>query len=186
MDPRTIENADELRVMGLIAFVSLLVGTAIGIFDARLWLYDSDSTYVNVLTYAMGAFTLQGMSYFIYKMLMQDSMDHRASFAKAQKDRSRRMLTMQSEFQQKQMEAEMHLQQIQLHKQLEMMQGNPEAYFNSPLYGGEPMTILPPTHDAEVKQPVSLGAIEVVEKAVTEEKTSVRNADGTFKTKKQS
>ena len=184
MDSRVNENADELKVMGLIAFVSLLVGASIGIFHAKLWLYDTESTYVNVLTYAMGAFTLQGMSYFIYKMLMQDSMDHRASFAKAQKDRTRRMMSMQNDFQSKQMEAEMQLQQMQLHKQLEMMQMNPEAYFNTPLYGlNESAPSLPPTHNAEIKQPVSLGATEIAEEAAAKKDT--RNADGTFKGKKK-
>ena len=31
-------NADEIRVLGLITFVSILVGAAIGVFDAGLWL----------------------------------------------------------------------------------------------------------------------------------------------------
>ena len=123
------------------------------------------------------------MSYFIYKMLMQDSMDHRASFAKAQKERTRRMLSMQNDFQSKQMEAEIQLQQMQLHRQLEMMQMNPEAYFNTPLYGlNESVPSLPPSHDAEIKKPVSLGAVELAEKAT---KKGARNADGTFKGKKK-
>ena len=55
------QNADELRILGLISFVSILVGCAIGVFDAELWLVDHSSVRTNALIYTMGAFTLQGL-----------------------------------------------------------------------------------------------------------------------------
>ena len=59
--PQNAHNTDELRILGLISFVSVLVGSAIAIFDAELWLIDHTSVRTNALTYTMGAFTLQGI-----------------------------------------------------------------------------------------------------------------------------
>jgi len=53
MQERTPQNKDELRVFGLISFVAILVGAAIAVFDAGLWLKD-DSTQTNAITYMMG------------------------------------------------------------------------------------------------------------------------------------
>ena len=57
-------NDDILRIMGFIGFVSILVGAAVAVFDTKMWLH-SDDAYYNAMTYAMGAFTLQGMSFFL-------------------------------------------------------------------------------------------------------------------------
>ena len=100
---RTQNNTDELRVLGLISFVSILVGSAIAVFDAGLWLKD-DTTYTNSITYTMGAFTLQGMAYFIYKMLAQDGMDQRAVISNMQRNMSRQMQNQQMRFAQAQMD----------------------------------------------------------------------------------
>ena len=70
-------NADEIRVLGLITFVSLLVGAAIGVFDAGLFLQVQDDVRTNAATYAMAAFTLQGMSFVLYKLLMQENAKER-------------------------------------------------------------------------------------------------------------
>ena len=96
-------NTDELRILGLISFVSILVGCAIAVFDAGLWLTSSE-TYTNAVTYTMGAFTLQGMAYFIYKMLAQDSMDQRAVVSNMQRNMTKTMQAQQMKFAQKQME----------------------------------------------------------------------------------
>ena len=118
-------TADELRVLGLITFVSLLVGTTIAVFDSGLWLKSAD-TQTNAYTYAMAAFTLQGMSFVLYKLLMQDSMDHKAGFARMDRDRTRRMQAMQQQMANRQMELEMKMQEAQFVRQMQMMEHQQE------------------------------------------------------------
>lgn len=171
--PPPQRNEDELKVMGLIAFISLLVGGAIAIFDARLWLRMDDSVYTNALTYTMGAFTLQGISYFIYKMLMQDSMDNRAVYARQQKDRDRKIMHMQQMFSNRQMEQELRLQELQLEAQLRMMENDPEVLMRGLAYSAaEPPReeFAPaPKHEAKSDKPLDLGASKVVEEKTKEE-----------------
>ena len=172
-------NSDELRVMGLISFISILVGSAIAVFDARLWLY-SDSTYTNSITYTMGAFTLQGISYFLYKMMFQDNMDHRAQFARMSRERQRRMTMMQGEFQNRQLEAELRMHQLQFDRQMDMLDQHPEKFVGT---GSMFETITPeeeegaPSHKGEGKKSQNLGAADAVDDKAK------RNSDGTFKKK---
>lgn len=161
-------NTDELRVLGLISFVSILVGCAIAVFDSELWL-TSESTYTNSITYTMGAFTLQGMAYFIYKMLAQEPMDQKAMMSNMQKTMSRQMQAQQMKFAQAQMEMEIKKQEAVFAKQMEELEKDPEvqeylSLMNTPT---EPTS---PQHKAKSEKPLSLGAKE----------GRKRNADGTF------
>ena len=115
-------SADEIRVLGLITFVSILVGAAIAVFDADLWLKMEGDVRTNAATYAMGSFTLQGMSFVLYKLLMQENLDHRATFDRMDRDRSRKMQGMQQAMANKQMEIEMRIQEAQFMRQLTMME----------------------------------------------------------------
>ncbi len=179
--PAPHRNSDELRVMGLISFISILVGSAIAVFDAELWLY-ANSTYTNAITYTMGAFTLQGISYFLYKMMFQDNMDHRAQFARMSRERQRRMTMMQGEFQNRQMEAELRMHQLQFDRQMDMLDQHPERFMAS---GGAMFeTLAPeedekgaPTHKGESKKSLNLGAADAVDSKAK------RGADGKFKKK---
>lgn len=119
-------NADEIRVLGLITFVSILVGAAIGVFDAGLWLKQEGDVRTNSFTYAMAAFTLQGMSFVLYKLLMQQSLDHRASFARLDRERNRRMQGMQQQMANKQMEVEMRIQEANFLRQLQRIENQKE------------------------------------------------------------
>jgi hypothetical protein len=157
-------NTDELRVLGLISFVSILVGCAIAVFDAELWLTSPD-TYTNAITYTMGAFTLQGMAYFIYKMLAQDGMDQRAVIANMQKNMSRTMQAQQMKFAQRQMEMEIKKQEAVFSRQMEDLEKDPEVQDYIRLMEGEQA----PSHKADTKKPMNLG-----------NQSSKRNPDGTF------
>lgn len=157
-------NTDELRVLGLISFVSILVGCAIAVFDASLWLTSPD-TYTNAITYTMGAFTLQGMAYFIYKMLAQDGMDQRAVIANMQKNMSRTMQAQQMKFAQRQMQMEIKKQEAIFSKQMEDLEKDPEVQDYIRLMEGDEV----PAHKADTKKPMKLG-----------NQTGKRNPDGTF------
>lgn len=158
------KNSDELRILGLISFVSILVGCSIAVFDARMWLYD-DETYTNAITYTMGAFTLQGMAYFIYKMLAQDSMDQKALLSNMQRNMSRQMQAQQMRFAQAQMEMEIKKQEVSFAKQMEDLEKDPEVQQYLDLMGIA-MEQQTPQHKAEEKESLRLGR--------------KRNSDGTY------
>ena len=173
MQERTPQNKDELRVLGLISFVSILVGCCIAVFDAGLWLKD-DSTYTNAITYTMGAFTLQGMAYFIYKMLAQDGMDQRAVISNMQRSMTRQMQNQQMRFAKAQMDMEIKKQEVAFAKQLEELEKDPEVQQYLGLMSGE-IDPEAPTHKAQTKQSLNLGS-----------SGRKRNADGTYaKSKKE-
>ena len=167
MQPQTPQNKDELRVLGLISFVSILVGCAIAVFDARLWLYD-EATYTNAITYTMGAFTLQGMAYFIYKMLAQDGMDQRAVISNMQRNMTRQMQNQQMRFAQAQMDVEIRKQEVAFAKQLEELEKDPEVQQYLGLMNGD-IEAETPQHKAQPKKSLNLGG-----------DGRKRNADGTY------
>jgi hypothetical protein len=173
MQPQSTQNQnkDELRVLGLISFVSVLVGCAIAVFDAELWLTSPD-TYTNAITYTMGAFTLQGMSYFIYKMLAQDGMDQRAVISNMQRNMSRQMQNQQMRFTQAQMEMEIKKQEVTFKKQMEELEKDPEVQQYLGLMGMNEEEQVAPNHKADTKIPMKLG------------NQGKRNPDGTYAKKK--
>lgn len=169
-------NTDEIRVLGLITFVSLLVGAAIAVFDAGLWLRTEGDVRTNAATYAMGAFTLQGMSFVLYKLLMQENLDHRATFARMDRDRARKMQGMQQVMANKQMEVEMKLQEAQFMRQLNMLEQQNELEMNT-IESGLPQ------HAAEDKGGIDLGGSKAVTKSQSNKGQS-RDKSGKFASKK--
>lgn len=173
-------NADEIRVLGLITFVSVLVGAAIGVFDAGLWLKQDGDVRTNSFTYAMAAFTLQGMSFVLYKLLMQQSLDHRATFARMDRERGRKMQGMQQAMANKQMEVEMRLQEAQFMRQLAML----EYKSDNDLLNGDADLLLatdpkqtPPAHKPNVGNSLDLGGTSAMSQ---NNKHSVRDGSGKF------
>ena len=168
-------SADEIRVLGLITFVSILVGAAIAVFDAGLWLKMEGDVRTNAATYSMGAFTLQGMSFVLYKLLMQENLDHRATFARMDRDRARKMQGMQQAMANKQMEIEMRMQEAQFMRQLSMMEHQNEIQM------GEMESGLP-QHGAEDKGGIDLGGGKAVVKSQSN-KHGTRDKSGKFSKK---
>ena len=169
-------NTDEIRVLGLITFVSILVGAAIAVFDAGLWLRTEGDVRTNAATYAMGAFTLQGMSFVLYKLLMQENLDHRATFARMDRDRARKMQGMQQVMANKQMEVEMKLQEAQFMRQLNMLEHQNELEMDG-IESGLPQ------HVAEDKGGIDLGGSKAVTKSQSN-KGQTRDKGGKFASKK--
>ena len=169
-------NTDEIRVLGLITFVSILVGAAIAVFDAGLWLRTEGDVRTNAATYAMGAFTLQGMSFVLYKLLMQENLDHRATFARMDRDRARKMQGMQQVMANKQMEVEMKLQEAQFMRQLNMLEHQNELEMHG-IESGLPQ------HAAEDKGGIDLGGSKAVTKSQSN-KGQTRDKGGKFASKK--
>ena len=173
--PPSETNADEIRVLGLITFVSILVGAAIAVFDAGLWLKMEGDVRTNAATYSMGAFTLQGMSFVLYKLLMQENLDHRATFARMDRDRSRKMQGMQQAMANKQMEIEMRMQEAQFMRQLNMMEHQNEMQMDG-IDSGLPQ------HGVEDKGGIDLGGSKAVTKSQSN-KHGTRDKAGKFSKK---
>ena len=125
----------------------------------------------------MGAFTLQGMAFFLWKMLAQDSMDQKASIANMQKNMSRQMQKQQMGFAQKQMEIEMKKQEVMFSHQLTQLEQDPEVVeylaLQQEMQSAAEEAAGIPSHSSNGHQPMSLGA------------NKPREADGTFAKKEK-
>jgi hypothetical protein len=125
--PNTITSEHdqaEIRLMGLILMQSLSIGMAVGIFDAKLWLVHSD-TMINGMTYAMGAFAVQGLAYYTFKMFFQQGMDERAKMAQMERERRTKYTSMHTNFEQRRQDMELRMQEQQLDMEIRWMEHNP-------------------------------------------------------------
>lgn len=164
----------EIRLMGLILAQSALVGIAIGVFDAELWLI-SDTPMLNGFTYAMAAFFVQGIAYYFFKMFFEQNMQERVRATGVEKSRQDRYRQMQLSFDNRRNDMEMRMQEAQLEQELRWMEQNPGKMPPSwGVPGGSQSLIAQhdadafnpgiPSHEAEVKQPINLGIKEEEEK----------------------
>jgi len=169
--PTSNEHDAEIRLMGLILSQSALVGLAIGIFDTELWLVNPSPT-VNGITYAMGAFAVQGLAYYFFKMFFEQNMQEKAKLSEMEKTRQNRYRNMQSQFDSRRSEMELRMQEAQMEAELRWMEQNPgKAPPTWGIPGGQPHFVDNmsnfnpgiPIHEAEIDQPLKLGA-EIEEK----------------------
>jgi|TARA_Y100000592_G_scaffold92307_1_gene153829 hypothetical protein len=161
----------EIRLMGLILAQSALVGVAVGVFDADVWL-KNDTTWLNGFTYAMGAFFVQGIAYYVFKMFFEQSMRERARASQIDRQRTNKYRSMQQSFDSRRAEMEIRMQEAQLEAELRWMEANPGKMPPSwGVHGGSPSMVTSydqqrqdnmriPTHQAQTQQPLSLGAAE--------------------------
>ena len=177
-----MDNTDhheaEIRLMGLILAQSTLVGVAIGIFDAEVWL-KQDSVWINGFTYAMGAFFVQGIAYYFFKMFFEQNLQERVRHGNIEKQRSHQYRMMQQQFDNRRAEMEMRMQEAQLERELRWMEESPGKMPPSwGVQGGSPSLIGSfdnrgggslvfdgsriPTHEAKVQQPLILGIDEEI------------------------
>ena len=171
---RTESNEAEIRLMGLSLSQSALVGLAVGIYDAGIWLVN-DSEFENGLTYAMGAFAVQGLAYYFFKMFFEQNMQDRARSADMERQRQMRYRGMQTEFDNRRSEMELRMQEAQMEAELRWMEENPGKVPPSwGIQGGQPLFATQyeskfnpgiPMHEAKTPQPINLGAGEEHKKA---------------------
>lgn len=103
---------------------SMSIGMAVGIYHAGIWLAHEDPM-VNGMTYAMGAFAIQGIAYYVFKMFFQQGMDERATMAQMERERRNRYSNMQTNFEQRRQDMELRMQEQQLDSELRWMEANP-------------------------------------------------------------
>lgn len=183
MEPNREHDQAEIRLMGLILTQAVSIGIAVGIFDAGLWLKLDDPT-VNGVTYAMAAFAVQGLAYYLFKMFFQQGMDEKARMAAQERERRTRYRTMEFSFDRRRQDMEMRMQEAQLESELNWMENNPgktPPWVEARMYGagmntGDFIPELSPE-----KAPLSLG----LDFSEDEKKTPARGSDGKFKKKEE-
>lgn len=178
-------DQSEIRLLGLILMQSATVGLAVGIFDADMWI-DLETPSLNGFTYAMGAFFVQGIAYYIFKMFFQQGMDEKARSATMERERRMRYRGMEETFERRRQDMELRMQEAQLEAELRWMEQNPgkmPPMYQANMFEESTADFNPePKHEASVDEPLGLGVTfgeEKKEKAKRE-----RNPDGTFKNKK--
>lgn len=123
-------NESEIRLMGLIISQSALIGVAVAIFDSKLWLVN-DETWMNGVNYAMGAFAVQGLAYYLFKMFFERNLRERARVTEFQRQQQNRFRNIQVSFDQRRSDMELRRQEIELEKELRWMEQNPDQVPNS-------------------------------------------------------
>jgi hypothetical protein len=150
----------EIRLMGLILTQAVSIGIAVGIFDAGLWLKLDDPT-LNGVTYAMAAFAVQGLAYYLFKMFFQQGMDERARMANQERERRNRYRSMEFTFERRRQDMEMKMQEKQLEAELKWMEQNPgktPPWIEARMYGAGTGTVdFTPSLEPTNKEPLSLG-----------------------------
>ncbi len=128
-----IDNS-ELRLTGLILAQSALIGVAVGVFDSGIWLPagQSQDSWVSGMTYAMAALAVQIVAFYIFKMFFEQSMQQRVRMQNRQKEYEMRVRGMQGEHEQRRMELQLRIQEMQLEKDLAAFRQNPQGYFQQP------------------------------------------------------
>ncbi len=171
-----MQHEAEIRLLGLILAQSTLVGVGIGVFDADLWL-KNDTPMLNGFTYAMGAFFIQGIAYYMFKVFFEQGMRERARMSQIDRERTSKYRNMQHSFDERRAEMELRMQEAQLEKELRWMEANPGQMPPSwGVRGGSPSLVGQydsrggaashfdgsriPTHTAHSQSPLSLGVAE--------------------------
>ena len=166
----------EIRLMGLILAQSILVGVAIGVFDSKVWLTD-ETPWLNGFTYAMGAFFVQGIAYYVFKMFFERNLQEKTHHSNLERERTHKYRIMQQQFDNRRSDMEMRMQEAQLERELHWMEKNPGKMPPSwGVVGGARSMVSSfdsmgggashfdasriPSHEANIQQPLSLGALE--------------------------
>lgn len=124
---RNDREVSSQNLNGLILAQSALVGIAVGLFDSQLWLPGGAGAthYVNGMTYAMGALAIQVVATYFFKMFFEENMIERARVADMQRARNLAFQDQQFNYDQRRMDMELRMQEMQLEKELLWMQQNP-------------------------------------------------------------
>jgi hypothetical protein len=176
-----------MKMTGLILAQSALVGVAVGVYDAGIWLPagSSGDSWVNGMTYSMGALAVQTIAYYFFKMFFEQQMQERVQMVEMQNQRTRTLRQQQLSFDQRRADLEMRMQEAQLENELRWMAENPDKVspsFNSGGFSGLSVDYHSnfnpgiPQHEANSDKPLDLGLSTVADRAV--EDNIPRKKDG--------
>jgi len=186
---RSEHDQAEIRLLGLILTQSMSIGLAVGIFHAGMWLSHTDPL-VNGMTYAMAAFAVQGLAYYVFKMFFQQGMDEKARIAQMERERRYRSSNLQQGFEQRRQDMELKLQEMQLDQELRWLEANPGQVppwleQRAVAQPSSTTAFMPtiPLHGAEESQALDLGLS--FDGDSDGDKQRQRGTDGKFKKKTQ-
>jgi hypothetical protein len=159
-------DKSEMRLTGLILTQSALIGAAVGVFDAGIWLPGGSDAghYVNGITYSMGALAIQILAYYLFKMFFEDQMQEKVRVSEMQRQRDYRFREQQFSYDQRRADMELRMQEMQLEKELMWMQNNPGQVPPSQMTGIMKTTTSQPTSDGSL----SMGLDSLSEQFITE------------------
>jgi len=165
-----MSDHDEMKMTGLILSQSALVGVAVGVYSSGLWLPagGTGQSWMNGMTYAMGALAVQTIAYYLFKMFFEQGMKEKVEMAEMQRQRQSQFRQQQLGFDQRRVDLELRVQEMQLENELRMLHEDPSRI--SPGYNDGSVGIgiagdyhstfnpgLKPTHDARADAPMNLG-----------------------------
>lgn len=165
---RDIGDTNEMKMTGLILSQSALVGLAVGTYSSGLWLpagTDGD-TWVNGMTYAMGALAIQTIAYYLFKMFFEQGMKEKVQVTEMNRVRQNQFRQQQIGFDQRRMDLELRVQEMQLENELRLLHEDPSriSTFNDGnislgIPGDYHSTAQPiqPIHSAQNDTPLNLG-----------------------------
>ena len=139
----TQHDNHEMRLTGLILAQSSLIGAAVGIFDAGIWLPagTTENHWVNGMTYAMGALAVQILAYYLFKMFFEQQMQEKVRVSEMQRQRDSRYRDMQYSHDQRRQDMELRMQEMELEKEMMWMQQNPGKAFPQFMKRGETLSM---------------------------------------------
>jgi len=168
---REIGDTNEMKMTGLILSQSALVGLAVGTYSSGLWLPagSTGDTWVNGVTYAMGALAIQTIAYYLFKMFFEQGMREKVQVAELNRTRQSQFRQQQINFDQRRADLELRVQELQLENELRILHENPERItpgFSTPSFNDGTITMgiagdyhstVNPTHSAQSEAPLNLG-----------------------------
>ena len=178
-EPSRDADQAEIRLMGLILTQAVSIGIAVAVFDADYWL-QLDTPTVNGVTYAMAAFAVQGVAYYLFKMFFQQGMDERARMSSQERERKTRYRSMENTFDRRRQDMELRMQEAQLETELNWMEHNPgktPPWIEQRMVDNSNSTADFVPAAVVSKDPLSLGL------SFGEEDDKIRGSDGKFKKK---
>jgi hypothetical protein len=181
--PLPEHEQSEIRLMGLILMQSMSIGLAVGIFNANLWI-DLNDPALNGLTYSMGAFAVQGLAYYLFKMFFQQNMDDKARMAAMERERRMRYRNMEVNFDRRRQDMELRMQERQLESELNWMEANPgktPPWIEQRLSNTTSYSDFIPSSPIDDGEPFDLGLN--FDEDSEKPKGRVRGSDGKFKKK---
>jgi len=165
-----MSDHDEMKMTGLILSQSALVGVAVGVYSSGRWLPagTNDQSWMNGMTYAMGALAVQTIAYYLFKMFFEQGMKEKVEIAEMQRQRQTQFRQQQVGFDQRRADLELRVQEMQLENELRMLHEDPSRL--SPGFGEGNIGIgvsgdyhsafnpgSKPAHDARTDAPINLG-----------------------------
>ena len=137
-----------------------------------------------VRSISMGAFAVQGLAYYLFKMFFQQNMDDKARMAAMERERRMRYRNMEVNFDRRRQDMELRMQERQLESELNWMEANPgktPPWIEQRLSNTTSYSDFIPSSPIDDGEPFDLGLN--FDEDGEKPKGRVRGSDGKFKKK---